>query len=209
MANEGATFYYSSKQLFDFQQACLFLENHHLSIRSPDTQLISCINGSSEFIETNQENIQEIIYNSQNAGVYLYLESGHRLFWSFVAQSNYFYQSFGFNYLDYLQIEEMVSKIFTKFALEELIKIDEGFLGFTLDQFGTTDAYDFGEIFDQGNREILSSFYISDITFLPKDKINRITLDDESKIIQLNENFDCIAKNKDLADYLKSLLGKK
>lgn len=82
----------------------------------------------------------------------------------------------------------------------------QGFLGFTLDQDGATDAYDFGEIFEPGNKETLSSFYISDITFLPKEKTNRIALDDESKIIHLNQNFDCIAKNEDLANYVTTLL---
>jgi hypothetical protein len=206
MADEGATFYYVSKHFFDFQKTCNFLEKVGLHIKHPETQLITGINKNGEFVETKAENIQEMIYNSKNLGVNLYLESGYRSFWSFIELNDYFCQHFSFNFFDYYYIEEKVAEIFIEFAVQELTEINQGFLGFTLDQDGATDAYDFGEIFERGNQETLSSFYISDITFLPKDKTNRITLDNESKIIQLNQNFNCIAKNKDLADYLKTLL---
>jgi hypothetical protein len=206
MAEEGATLYYVSKQYFDFQKAYNYLEKVGLHIRHLNTKLITGINKDGEFVETKQKNIQEMIYGDKNSGIYLYLESGHRILWSFVEQKDYFFQNFSFNYLNYSQTEEIVSKVFVRFAVEELAEVDKEFLGFTLDRYGLTEDYNFGEIFEYGSKEMLSSFYISDMTFLPTNKINRIAMDNECKIIQLNQNFNCISKNEDLADYLKTFI---
>lgn len=205
MADEGATFYYVSKQFFNFKKTCDFLEKAGLHIRHPDTQLITGINRNGDFVETKQENIQKMIYDDKNSGVYLHLDSGHRIFWSFVETNNYFVINFTFNYLEYIQIEKEISNIFIRLSLKEISE-NNNFLYFTLDQFGQTDYCNFDNIFDLKNDEKLNKECISDITFLPEDKISKIALDHDSEIIHLNQSFDCIAKNSDLADYVKSLL---
>jgi hypothetical protein len=198
MADEGITIYYCFNEFFNFQKTCNYLERMGLHNRHPQTQLIM---GSSakeykleynfnDFAETNQEKVQEIIYSAKYSGISLWLDSGHRVRWSFSQQDNYFLENFGISHLEDTEIEK-ISKFFIKFALQELTEVEQGFLGFTLDQFGSTDAYDFGEIFENGNKETLSPFYISDITFLPKDKMNRVALDNESEVIRLNQSFDC------------------
>jgi len=206
MAEEGVTLYYVSKQLFNFQKTCDFLANAGLHIRHPNTQLISVRNEKGdESAETKQEKVQEIIHNDKYLGITLWLDSGYRVNWSFSQQDDFFFENFGIAHLEDIEIEE-ISKFFIKFALQELAEVERGFLGFTLDQYGQTDHYDFREIFEKGNQETLSPFYISDITFLPREKMNRVTLDNESEIIRLNQSFDCIAKNQDLSNYLKTLL---
>ena len=126
-------------------------------------------------------------------------------FWSSVKKENYFFHNFAFNFLDGDEIEQTVSQSFIKFALKDLNNNDN-FLGFTLDQFGHHEDYDFSKIYQPENKDILSHNYISDITFLPRNKIKRLALGSESEIIKVNDRFDCISKNQELGNYLKSLL---
>ncbi|MDJ0592311.1 MAG: hypothetical protein QNJ72_20345 [Pleurocapsa sp. MO_226.B13] len=213
MADEGATFYYISKHFFDFEKICNYLKRFGLSIKHPDTELITGIGEENDFSEIQEEKIRDLVYNTSNLGVdlwtkgnYLNQEYNYRIFWSFYEQNNCFVQNFGFNYLEYDRIEKEISKIFIQFALQELAEVGDKLLGFTLDQFGTTEYYDFGKIFEPENKETLSHHCIPDITFLPREKMNQVQLDSESEIIRLNQSFDCIAREKNLSDYLKTLL---
>ena len=205
MADEGATIYYTSKQKDSFGRACNYFNKSGLFIQNPDTKLITGID-KGDFSETSKEKVQELIYQSKEVGLELWLETNERIFWSFIERNNFLLQNFTFNYLNYDDIEQKISKIFVKFALQELKEANKYFLSFTLDQFGHYEDYDFSKIFEPENNEILSHHYISDITFLPRDKIKRISLNDECQIISINQQFDCIAKNQELADYVRSLL---
>ena len=206
MAEEGATFYYGSKQNLNFEDNCNFLEKAGLHLRHPETQLIYGLGTNGEFTEQEFKKVQTIIYRDKDSGVFLHLDSGHRILWSFFEYDNIVHENFTFKYLECFQIDEMMSKTFTDLVIKKVIKTDTQFLGFTLDLYGETEAYDFWEFFDDTNKDTLNSRYISDLTFLPKEKINRFHLDEKVEIITVNQNFICIAKNKDLANYLKSLL---
>ena len=206
MTQEGATIYYSLKKSFDFKKSCSSLNKLGLFVRNPETHLITGIGTKgNDFEESSIEKAQDL-FQFRDLGFDIWLENDHKTFWSFVEQDNYFFQNLAFNYLDYNDIEQRVSQIFIKFALQELEDVSENFLGFTLDQFGHNEDYDFSRILQQNDNDILNHHYISDIVFLPRDKIKKIALGNESQIIRINQKFDCIAKNQELADYLKSLL---
>lgn len=206
MTQEGATIYYSLKQVLNFEKVCSYLQELGLSIRNPDTQLITGILANGGDFEDTSLKKAQALFELKNFGFYLWLENGHIIFWSSVQQNNYYFHNFAFNSLDGDEIEQKASNIFIKFALQQLKADNRNFLGFTLDQFGNTEEYNFSEIFDSGNQEILSSDCIPELLFLPREKIQRITVDSKSQMIKINQNFDCIAKNQKLADYLKSLL---
>ena len=206
MTQEGATIYYSSKQFFNFKKACSSLNELGLSIKNPETLLITGVGINGDDFEESSLNKAKALFKFSNFGFDIWLENAHKTFWSFVEKDNYFFHNLAFNYLDCDDIEKRVSQIFIKFAFQESEDICENFLGFTLDQFGHHEDYDFSKIFEPDNNEILSHRYISDITFLPTDKIKRISLNDECQIISINQRFDCIAKNQELADYVRSLL---
>ena len=53
---------------------------------------------------------------------------------------------------------------------------------------------------------IASLLYINHQANLTLNFVEYIALNDECEIIQLNQKFDCIAKNKELSNYLKTLL---
>ena len=205
MADEGATIYYYSKQSFSFERTCNYLNQSGWFIKNPNTQLITGIN-EGDFAEKNQNKVKQIVVQSKELGIEIWSNNKQRIFWSIIERNNFFLQNFTFNYLDYDDIEKRTSKIFLEFALQELTEVGEGMLGFTLDQFGHTEYYDFETIFEPDNSEILTDRYFPDITFLPKEKFTRVSLNDECEIIQLNQKFDCIAKNQELSNYLKSLL---
>ena len=202
MAEEGATFYYISKQAFDFKKAYTYLAQSGLYIKHPDIQLISGINDSDEFEESDVEKIEEM-FNTNSMGIHLRLKNKDRIFWSFVELNNVFSHNIGCWFDEYH--EQVVSEASIRFALFE-INTNEEFLGFTIDIFGETEEYRFETIFEPDNSEIFTDRYFPDITFLPKEKFTRVSLNDECEIIQLNQKFDCIAKNKELSNYLKSLL---
>ena len=204
---DGATLYYASKKSFSFERTIFKLSELGISIRHPNTKLITGIDGNlKEFSETDLTKVKNIIYQAKHSGMHLWLETPQTLFGSFVNQNKYFFQHFSFCYLDYDEIEQKISQIFIKFALHELGEVGDEVLCFTLDQFGYTEEYDFIEIFEPSNQKILSSDCIPDLVFLPREKITRITLANKCQIIGINQKFDCIAKNPELADYLKSLL---
>ena len=200
MAAEGATFYYTSKQAFDFKRAYTFLAESGLYIKHPDIQMISGIY-IDEFEELDVEKIEEM-FNTNRMGIHLRLENKDRIFWSF-GEDKVFAHNIGNLFDEYH--EKVVSEASIQFALSE-INTNEEFLGFTLNILGVYEEYDFETIFDPDNSEILTHRYFADITFLPKEKFNKVSLNDECKIIQLNQRFDCIAKNEELSNYLKSLL---
>ena len=206
MAREGAIFYYTSKQALDFKKAYTFLAESGLYIKHPDIQLISGIYIKDEFEESDVEKIQKIFNTEKhinNLGIHLRLENKDRIFWSFVELNNVFSHNIGCWFDEYH--EKVVSEASIRFALSE-INTNEEFLGFTIDIFGETEEYRFEKIFEPDNSEIFTYRYFPDITFLPKEKFTRVSLNDECEIIQLNQKFDCIAKNKELSNYLKSLL---
>ena len=97
-------------------------------------------------------------------------------------------------------------EIFTSLAIKQIAEIGTRFLGFTLDMYGETETYDFENIFDNANIYTLNQSCISDLTFIHKEKMSQFDLDEKVEIITLNHNFLCIAKNEDLAKYLKGLL---
>lgn len=207
MTMDGATLYYISKKSFSFERVSFYLSKLGLSVRHSDTQLITGIDGNlKEFSETDFQQVQNIIYQAKHSGLHFWLETLESLLGSFIDQNEYFFQHFSFSYLDYDNIEQNISQIFIKFALSELTELGEEILCFTLDQFGITEEYDFVEIFEPGNKQKLSSKCIPDLVFLPREKIKKIALNNECEIIRINDKFDCIAKNIELADYLKSLL---
>lgn len=206
MTQEGATIYYSSTQSFNFKKAYSSLDELGLSLRNPETLLITGIGTKGDNFEASNIEKAQNLFQFRNFGFDIWLENGHKTFWSFVEQDNYFSQNLAFNYLDCNDIEQKASQIFIKFALQELEDVSENFLGFTLDQFGHNEDYDFNRILQHNNNDILNHDYISDIVFLPRDKIKKIALGNESQIIRINQKFDCIAKNQELASYLKSLL---
>lgn len=99
-----------------------------------------------------------------------------------------------------------ISQTFIKLALQEVKNNNDNFLGFTLDQFGHHEDYDFSKIYQPKNNQALSHHYISDIIFLPRNKLKRFDLGNESEVIKINHKFDGIAKNRELGDFLKNLL---
>ena len=206
MAEEGATFYYSSKQDFDFDKSYDYLRNSGLTLKHTDANFIILPGANSEYTEKEIKNIKDIIYKDKNSGMYLFLDSGIHTFWSFVEGNNYFFEHFTFNYIGCLEVEERLCEIFTSFAIERIAEIGTQFLGFTLDMYGETEAYDFEEIFDNTNKNTLNQSYISDLTFIHQEKMSQFDLDEKVEIITLNHDFICIAKNKALAKYLKGLL---
>ena len=201
MAEEGATFYYTSKQALNFQKTYSYLAELGLYIKHPDIQLISGIYNGDDFEESDVEKIEDM-FNTNNMGIHLRLENKDRIFWSFV-ERNVFYHYIGCWFDEYH--EKVVSEASIQFALSE-INTNQKFLGFTLDIFGATEEYNLETIFEPDNSEIFTYRYFADLTFLPKDKLTRVSLNDEYEIIQLNQKFDCIAKNKNLSAFLKSLL---
>ncbi len=206
MTEEGASLYYLSKQSFNFKKACSSLNELGLSVKNSETLLITGIGTKGDNFEESSIKKAQNLFQFKNFGFDIWLENGHKTFWSFVEQDNYFFHNLAFNYLDCNDIEQRASRIFIKFALQELEDVSENFLGFTLDQFGHNENYDFSKILQPNNNDILSHHYISDIVFLSKEKIKRIYLNEECQIISINQQFDCIAKNQELADYVKSLL---
>ena len=202
MAEEGATFYYRSKQALDFKKAYTFLAKSGLYIKHPDIQIVSGIHNGDDFEESDVEKIEEM-FNTNSMGIHLRLENKDRIFWSFVELNNVFSHNIGCWFDEYH--EKVVSEASIQLALSE-INTNEEFLGFTVDIFGATEEYRFETIFEPDNSEIFTDRYFPDLTFLPKDKFSKISLNDECEIIQLNQKFDCIAKNKELSNYLKSLL---
>lgn len=214
MANEGATFYYFSNKELNYEEIIINLEKFDLLVRNPDTQLISGTIEGNEFEETEEKNFHQFYHNKNHRkqlGINLWVKNNElslydRVFWTNVTKNNFCYHNFTFCFLDYIQIEEIVSQSFIKLALIESARSNKEFMGFTLDQFGHQEDYNFAKLFHPNNNEILTHHYISDITFLPRNKIKRLTLGSESEVIRINQKFDCIAKNPELADYLKSLL---
>lgn len=206
MTQEGATIYYSSNKYFNFKKACSSLSELGLSILDPETLLVTGIGTKGNNFEASSIEKAQDLFKFRNFGFNIWLENGHQTFWSFVEQDNYFHHNLAFNYLDCNDIEQIVSQVFIKFALQELEDICEDFFGFTLDQFGHNEDYDFSKILQPNNNELLSHHYVSDIVFLPRNKIKLIALTNKYQIIRINQKFDCIAKNKELVNYLKSLL---
>ena len=201
MAEEGATFYYTSKQALNFQKTYSYLAQSGLYIKHPDIQLISGIYNGDHFEESDVEKIEEM-FNTNNIGIHLRLKNKDRIFWSFV-ERYVFSHNIGCYFDEYH--EQVVSEASIQFALSE-INNNEEFLGFTLDLFGETEDYGFEMFFEPDKNEILTTPYFSDITFLPRERFSKVYLNDECEIIQLNQKFDCIAKNKNLSAFLKSLL---
>ncbi|MEL6442578.1 MAG: hypothetical protein AAFQ80_25475 [Cyanobacteria bacterium J06621_8] len=207
MTMDGATLYYKSKKSFSFERVIFLMEELGLSCRHPETNLITGINGDlQEFSEASLKQVRNLIYQAQHSGIHFWFETLECLFGSFVEQGHYFFQHFSFSYFDSNSIEQKISHLFLKLALHELAEVEGEILGFTLNQFGQNEEYDFGKIFQPDNKEILSHHYISDITFLPRKKLKKLALGNESEIIRINQRFDCIAKNQELGRYLKSLL---
>lgn len=202
MTREGAIFYYTSKQALDFKKAYTFLAESGLYIKHPDIQIISGIYNGDDFEESDVEKIEQM-FNTNSMGIHLRLENKDRIFWSFVELNNVFSHNIGCWFDEYH--EKVVSEASIRLALSE-IDANEEFLGFTIDIFGATEEYRFETIFEPDNSEFFTYHYFPDITFLPKDKLTRVSLNDEYEIIQLNQKFDCIAKDKELSNYLKSLL---
>ncbi len=95
-----------------------------------------------------------------------------------------------------------------EYALQELLEIGKNFLGFSIDQYGQTDSDDNFDSFITKQKETLKYHDPPDLLFLPKDKLSQIILDDNFIIVQLNQNFTCVAKNSDLLNFTKSLLSK-
>ena len=199
--SEGATFYYTSKQAFNFQETYNYLARAGLYIKHPDIQIISGMYNSDEFEESDVEKIEEM-FNTNSMAIHLRLENKDIICWSF-GEDKVFVHNIGCLFDEYH--EQVVSEASIQLALSE-INTNEEFLGFTLSLFGEYEEYSFETIFDPDNSEILTDRYFSDITFLPKEKFTRVSLNDECEIIQLNQKFDCIAKNNELSNYLKSLL---
>ncbi len=207
MAEEGATFYYSSKQHFNFDQSYDNLRKSGWFLRLSDTNLITFSGSDGECTDEEIKNIKDIIYKDKYSGVNLfYLDSGYRTYWSFSSENDYFSENLTFNYIGCLQIEEKWCEIFTNHAIEIISEIGSQFLGFTLDMYGETETYEFEKIFDDTDTDTFNSSYISDLTFLPKEKMSQFVLEKTTEVIEVNRNFICIAKNKKLAKYLKGLL---
>lgn len=207
MTQQGATLYYISKHVFNFDRIYGYLKESGFLIKHPDTQLITGLAEEGDLNETSLEKVKELILNQDDIGIHLWLENGQKMFWSFSTYGNYFSYNFDFiSLLDSDQIEEEISPFFIKLALSELYIEENNFLGFTLDQYGNSEWNDFGEIFDRENKNILNHSYISEITFLPKNMISKITLDNKSRIININKNFDCIARDEKLAASLEGKL---
>ena len=204
MAQEGTTFYYTSKQALNFEKTYSHLTELGLSIKHPDTQIVSGIYIQDEFAELDVKKIQEMfdIKNHINIGIHLWLKNKDRIFWS-LGENNVFYHNIGCCFDEYH--EQIVSEASIQLALSEINK-NERFLRFTLDLFGDTEDYGFEIIFEPDNNEVLTTRYFPDITFLPRERFSRVSLNDECEIIQLNQKFDCIAKDKNLSAFLKSLL---
>ncbi len=206
MADQEATLYYVSKQVFNFKKIYEYFIKSNLFIKNPETQLITYTNGVNYFTEANQEKLKDLILGKTELGVKLWLNNEVYVFWSFVQKDNYFLQNFGLYYLDDLSMEK-VSRILIGYALNELAEINRGIIGFIIDQYGQTSDYDFAP-FLVGRKETLKYHDSPDVLFLPKDKLSQIILDDRFEIVPLNQKFTCVAKNLDLLNFTKSLLSK-
>ncbi len=208
MADDGVTLYYRSRCSFDLEKACNYLAKSGFFIKQPGTQLITGIGLEDDITETKQKKIKELIHNNNNLGINLWLEPEHCIFWSFSQIDNYFFQNFSFSSLLDLYLEKL-SKVLIEYALQELREIGENFLGFSIDQYGQTDYDDNFDSFITKQKETLKYHDSPDLLFLPKDKLSQIILDDRFEIVQLNQNFTCVAKNPELLNFTKSLLSKK
>ena len=199
--SEGATFYYTSKQAFNFQETYNYLAQSGLYIKHPDIQIISGMYNSDEFEESDVEKIEEM-FNTNSMGIHLRLENKDRIFWSF-GEDKVFVHNIGCLFDEYH--EQVVSEASIQLALSE-INTNEEFLGFMLDIYGVTEAYNFKTIFEPDNSEVLTYPYFPDLIFISKDKFSKISLNDDCEIIQLNQKFNCIARSQELSNYLKRLL---
>ena len=206
MADEGATFYYVSKQNFNFDKSYNHLKKIGFFLKDPNTHLITVQRCHGEYIGKEFEHVQNIIYKDKSSGVNLYLDSGERTFWSFYETSSYFAENFIFNYIGDLEIEEKSCEMFTNLAIKKITELGTQFLGFTLDMYGETEDYDFEKVFSNANTDILNDSYISDLTILSKDKMNQFILGEKIKVIEVNRDFNCTAKKEKFANYLESLL---
>lgn len=204
MADQEATLYYFSSQTFDFEKACDYFTSSSLSLKQPGTQSIFCTNKLNSFTESNQEKLKDLVFSQVEFSVKLWLNPEIYIFWSFIQNDDYFFQNFGLYYLDDVQMKKM-SEVIIEYALKEVFDVDEQIIGFIIDQYGQTDDYDFGS-FLSGQEETINCYCLPDIMYLPQDKLGKVILDKESQVIKLNQNFTCIANNKDLADYLQTLL---
>ena len=142
---------------------------------------------------------------NKNLGINLWLDSNRYIFWSFVQQDNYFSQNFGFSSLTDV-LTDRVSKILIKLAINEMMELNENFLGFTIDQYGVTDYHDEFDDFIVRKEKQLKFHDAPDIMFLPKVKTNQINTDDKFLISELNQKFICVAKNSELFNYAKNLI---
>ena len=207
MADEGASFYYVSKQDFDFWQVYNYLENLGLSMKNPNTQKIIGIESGNEMEEEDPENIKKMIDDGISFGINLWSDCGSASFWTIGEIEDCFCQNFGFSSFRDPTVEK-VSKILIKYAVQELNTLDKKFLGFSLDRYGRTEHHEYFEEFITKNQEKINSRNVPDLLFFPKHKMNQIIWDDELKQIEINQNFNCIEHDSDLYDFTKDLLSK-
>lgn len=203
MNYEQIFIYYLDKENFNFEETLIFFESMGYYLKNPQTKSITILqkHGSSE---VDYENVKELFANDVFFSIRLWLDPINCINWSFNYENSCYYQIFTLLYLDDWQIEQ-VAKISLLYILSELKRVKGKILGFGIDMDGSTYDYDFDSFFCKQNKT-LDSYYLPDLIFVPKEKINCVSLDNKQQIINVDKNLTCIAKNVILLDYLKTLL---
>lgn len=123
---------------------------------------------------------------------------------SFYSEDEYFVLTFYLDQLDTAQIKK-ASEVLLIYILNELKRVGEKILGFGIDIDGHTYDYNFEHFFDGTNKSI-DLQYIPDIFLIPKRRMGSIIIDNKFNLIEINDFFIFIVKNKFLLTYIETLI---
>lgn len=206
MNYEQVFLYYSSRTDFDLDATIIFMGKRGYFLNHPKTKSITIYQKSGES-EVNYEQVKQLLSNNESFSIILWLDSLSYSILSFYSEDEYFVLTF---YLDQLNISQIkrASEVLLVYILNELKRVGDKILGFGIDTDGHTYDYDFEHFFDGTNKSI-DLQYLPDIFLIPKERMDSIVIDNKFNLININDSFICIVKNKFLLTYLETLINLK
>lgn len=201
MADRKGSIYYLNNDDFDFDRACDFLAKEGLTlIDKPKNGKILALDDEGDDYVISYEQAKQKALSENLFNVTIWLNYQWQTIWTFRRENNCWVQDF---YLSFLLQEgrNQVSKIFVKFFLSEISFNPQSVLGMFIDKNGQTYDYDFAPFFLTDSEEI---DYVTDLVCTPKDKLERIKVEPNFGVKELENGFVCVSRYPEFLDYLLS-----
>lgn len=198
MAEDQCSIYYSSQSNFNLDAIYNFLKQEGVIIDDPQTKMITACDLEVDRYEINFCSVKQKIANQQGVNLLIKLNSSiPNVFWTIRLQDGCWVNDFYFSYLDYKETK-IFSKILLKFFTEILL-VENNCLGMFIDAGGRTYDFDFDPFFIHNEGEI---DYITELICVRKDKLNKILINSNHTVRELNNDFVCVTSNKEFLDFI-------